>query len=56
MTDQAYLLRFPETFVIIGVAPVGRKQHDDLLNQARAREVAHAGETAVAGLFDPHTE
>lgn len=56
MTDQAYLLRFAGTFVIIGIAPVACMQRDNLFNHTRAQEVAHARETAVAGLFDPHAE
>lgn len=53
---QANLLGFARTFLVISVAPLGCVEHDDLFIKARAQERAHARETAVAGLFDPHTE
>jgi hypothetical protein len=56
MAHQPNLLGSTGTFVIIGVAPFGRTQHDDLFNQALTQEVAHARETAVVGHFDPHAE
>lgn len=56
VAHQSYLLGGGGTFVVGGVLPVGRGQGHDLLAQAGAQEVAHAGKAGVAGLFDAHTK
>jgi hypothetical protein len=56
LAEEAYPLRRAFAFVILGVAPVGCAQHDDLFDQAGAQEVAHAGEASIAGFLDPHAE
>lgn len=56
MVSQAHSLGRDRALVVVGVAPVWRRQRDDPLVFVRAQEVARTGEAGVFGFLDAHAK